>query len=131
VFSVFYHMSEFITNVVFELLSRYVLGERPAFEEKFGLTVQIPEHGWVPSAIGNQVMAEYRAKNFHFMPRFTILHETDTVRGMKFIREQRPHERVYVSWRDVASEDFFKNVESLFRMAQKRSVEGATKKRGG
>ena len=37
-FSVFFHMSEFMTNVIFGILERVMLGEKPAFVEEFRLT---------------------------------------------------------------------------------------------
>jgi len=120
-------MSEFITNVLLNIVEKIVIGEKPAFVEEIHLTFRKPEHGWVVAAVGDQVFAEYRGKNILFRPRFSILHETDAIRNMHFIRKPTAHERVYIPWREAASDNFFKDIEALFKRAQKQEkVAGAT-----
>lgn len=119
-FSVFFHMSEFMTNVIFGILERVMLGEKPAFVEEFRLTFAKDDYGWVLSAVGDSAFAEYRGKNILFKPRIPVLHRTETVSEMPFIKEGATHERVFVHWRDVASENFFRDVETLFKRVQQQ-----------
>jgi hypothetical protein len=113
-------MSEFITNVLFNIFERLVLGEKPTFVEDVHLTIKMPENGWILGAIGEQVFAEYRGRNILFRPKFSVLHETDTLKDIHFIRQHTDHERVYITWREAASDNFFKDVEYLFRRVQKQ-----------
>lgn len=117
-FSVFFHMSEFMINVIFAILEKVMLGEKPAFVEEYRFTLQKPEHGWVMSAIGDEVFAEYRSKNLFFRPKLSVLHQTEAIKNMRFIREPIPHERIYMHWRETASDTFFKDVEALFKRIQ-------------
>lgn len=118
-FSVFFHMSEFIMNVLFGIVERIAIGKRPTFVGEVHLTIMKPEHGWVVAAVGDQVFAEYRGKNILFRPKFSIMHETDAVKGLYFIRKTPSHEKVYISWKEAASDNFFKDIEALFKRVQK------------
>ncbi len=116
--SVFFHMSQFILDVVFSIIERYI-GEERAFVEEVKLTFGQPQSGWLFGAISNDAFAEYRSRNFLFRPRVTLMHETEAMKLVTVVTESRPHERVYVSWKEAASDDFFKDVETLFKRVQK------------
>jgi len=119
-FSVFFHMSEFMTNVIFGIIERVVVGKKPAFVEEFRITFRHDDYGWVLGAVGDSAFAEYRGRSIIFKPRIPILHQTETIAEMKFQKEGGTHERVFVHWRDVASDNFFKDVEALFKRVQQQ-----------
>jgi hypothetical protein len=56
--------------------------------------------------------AELRGRHA-FYPKFLV------EEGMK-VKEQAEGERIYMSWRELASEKFFEDVEKMFEMLQKR-----------
>jgi len=129
-FSVFYHMSEFMVNVLFGIAERVFL-KKPTFVEEYKITLKNLDRGWILSTVADRRYAEYRGKNIMFRPKFAFLHETSTVKKLPTIVEQRKPEAVYVTWSEVASDDFFKDVEVLFKRVRERQGVAGTTGRGG
>lgn len=129
-YSVFFKMSEIISNVLFGIAERIFLKEGKRFREEYKLTIKLPQ-GWLPTQTADKYFAEYRGRNILFRPRFVVLSESE-MKKLPRIGEKREPERVYVSWKEAASEGFFKDVEELFKVVgkERKSVEGTTSKGG-
>jgi len=118
-YSVFFKMSEIITNVLFGIAERAFLKEKRGFREEYRLTIA-PLQGWALTQTADRYFAEYRGNRLKFRPRFAILTESESLKGLPLVTGKREPERVYVSWKEVASDDFFRDVEELFKMVSRR-----------
>jgi len=116
-FSVFFRMSEIITNILFGISERLFIKKKP-FVEEYKIRINPLRRGWIFTQTANRYFAEYRGNAIMFRPRLALVHETDTIKRLPFTVEKVEPERVYVSWREVASEQFFKDVEELFKVAR-------------
>ncbi len=126
-YSVFSQMAVFIVEIAIAIAEKLFLKKEEVFVPEIRLTFETPGYGWVAGAIGDMRFTEYRAKNFLFRPRMSVMFDTETVRSMKFVRELGEHERIYVSWKEAASDEFFKEVQTLFKRMKKEEVAPATK----
>jgi len=118
VYSVFFKMSEIISNVLFGIAERIFLKEKERFREEYRFTIK-PSHGWIFTQTADKYFAEYRGNRILFRPRFAILKESEHLKNLPVTSEMREPERVYISWREVASEEFFKDVEELFKALER------------
>ena len=132
-YSVFFKMSEIISNVLFGIAERIFLREKERFREEYRITIKPVSQGWMFTQTADKYFAEYRGNRILFRPRFAILKESELLRNLPVTREKREPERVYVSWREVASDEFFKDVEELFKVVSgrgKKQVAPTTSKGG-
>lgn len=120
-YSVFFKMSEIISNILFGVAERIFLKEKERFREEYGLTIKPLSQGWMFTQTADKYFAEYRGSRLMFRPKFAVLTESELLRKLPVVTGRREPERVYVSWREVASDDFFKDVEELFKVVGKKS----------
>ena len=131
-YSVFFKMSEIISNVLFGIAERIFLKERERFREEYKLTIKPVSQGWLFTQTADKYFAEYRGNKILFRPKFAILTESEFVKKLPTTREKREPEKVYVSWKEVASEEFFKDVEELFKVVgRERKKVAPTTSKGG
>jgi len=130
-YSVFFKMSEIFTNVLFGIAEKIFLKEKP-FKEEIKYTLKPIDSGWIFTQTADKYFVEFRGKRLLFRPKFAIIRETDELRKLPVVRGKTEPERVYVSWKEVASDEFFKDVETLFRMVkgERKKVEPSTSKGG-
>ena len=130
-FSVFFRMSEIISKILFGISERLFIKREKPFVEEYKLRINPLERGWMLTQTADRYFAEYRGKAIMFRPRLPVIHETNTIRRLPFTAGKREPEKVYVSWREVASEQFFKDVEELFKRVggKGRKVAPATERR--
>ncbi len=122
-YSVFFKMSEIITNVIFGIVERIFLKEKEMFRVEYKLSIR-PTEGWLFTQTADRYFAEYRGRELLFRPKFPLLRESESLRRLPTVAEKREPERIYVTWREVASEDFFKDVEELTKRIQKTAKGG-------
>lgn len=128
-YSVFFKMSEIFSNILFGIAERVFLKEKQPFKDVVKYTLDGLDVGWIFTQTADKYFAEYRGKRLGFRPKFALLTETQT-KNLTVLRGRTEPERVYVTWREAASEDFFKDVEQLFKLAKGKSVEPTTSKGG-
>jgi hypothetical protein len=97
-------MNDFVNFVVDAVLK--VLLRRPAKEE---VSVSLAP---ALNLVRSGEFAELRGRHA-FYPKFLV------EEGMK-VKGQAEGERIYLSWRELASDKFFEDVEKMFEMLQKR-----------
>ena len=95
-------MKEFIDFTV-ELVLNLLMKKKP--QEKASIAIE----GVACTRRGD--FAELRGRHA-FSPKFFI-------EGVK-VKDQAEGERLYLTWRELASEKFFEDVEKMFEMIQKR-----------
>jgi len=124
VYSVFYYAGEAIaravTSLVLKLYER-MARRKPAVEEK-PKEEKPPSWGWFETE--TPFGREYR-----FVGRYTSLRLSvpDLINMPRFIESQRgyQHERMFFTYSEVASKEWFKEIEALAELLRKR-VAGAT-----
>jgi hypothetical protein len=97
-------MNDFVNYIVDAMLK--ILLRRPVKEE---VSVSLAP---ALNLVRSGDFAELRGRHA-FYPKFLIED------GMK-VKEQAEGERIYLSWRELASEKFFEDVEKMFEMLQKK-----------
>jgi len=123
VYSVFYYAGEAIARAVTSLvLKLYGMARKPVVEEK-PKEEKPPSWGWFETE--TPFGREYR-----FVGRYTSLRLSvpDLINMPRFIESQRgyPHERMFFTYSEVASKEWFKEIEVLAELLRKQRVEGAT-----
>ena len=123
-YTVFYYMGEFISKVIFKILES--LTKKPLYKEEYRLTLEkVRESGWIGGAVAYTPYIEYRSPNLLFRPRLWIYHETEAVKNLQFLKDLREHETVYVGFKELASDNFFKDVTELFKLLRKEQGGGS------
>jgi len=119
-YSVFFKMSEIITNVMFGIAERLFLKGEEGFKVEYRLSLRPTAQGWMFTQTADRYFAEYRGIRHLFRPKFPILVESEMLKRLPVTAERREPEKIYVSWREAASEGFFRDVEELAKLIQKR-----------
>jgi len=124
VYSVFYYAGEAIaravTSLVLKLYGR--MAGKPVVEEK-PKEEKPPSWGWFEAT--TPFGREYR-----FVGRYTNLRISvpDLINMPRFIESHGgyPHERLFFTYSEVASKEWFKEIEALAELLRKQRVAGAT-----
>ena len=113
-YSIFFKMSEIIVNITFALLERIFLKkEETLFKEQIGITIA-PTTGFAIAQEIDRYFAEYRGKYLKFKPKFPVYTERD-IKKLPLTRGKMEPEALYISWKELASDTFFKDVEVMFK----------------
>ena len=126
-YSVFFRMSEIITNILFGLFEKMMLKEKETFKEMSKYSLSLTDKGWIYTQQADRYFVEYRGNKLMFRPRIPVIHETESIKRIPVILGKSEPERIYISWKEAASDEFFKDVEALFKMVKKHQVGGTTK----
>lgn len=128
-YSVFFKMSEIFSNVLFGIAERLFLKEKP-FKEEAKYTLRL-DGGWRYKQAADKYFLEFRGRWLNFKPRFAVLQESDSIKTLPKLVGKTEPERVYISWKELASDEFFKDVDVLFRMVGEREKVEPTTSKGG
>ncbi|MEM2029886.1 MAG: hypothetical protein QXV35_00940 [Archaeoglobaceae archaeon] len=100
-YSVFYYMGEAISTIIIAIAER--LYPRPFFEEKIELNI------YEERAMKDGNFAVVDTRYLPFRPRLLA----------DGIKAEEKKERVYITWKELASDKFFEDIEKMFERLEK------------
>ena len=128
--SVLFYATEAIMDFVSDLIARIVFGEEELFEQKLPLTLKPKQGRWGHTVKRDRLYMVFDSPHLSFKPEIPLHVRMDTI--VDTIRRDGKQEpvptvdRIYLSSREVASDELFKQLKTMIDMLEGRMKGGGS-----